>query len=120
MLFILSKYPLINFIVFFFQIKQHLLIRTSYNASTTPCYGLTQNSTTLEYMFVILKMKRDLQSFKKDSPPLEWKVVYYALLQIVRTLYILHKDNLVHKNLHPGNIVQSNNGGWYISDFGLC
>jgi len=72
-------------------------------------------------MLVIGKMKHDLYTFiKENHSALAWKDINYLFWSIMSCLYYLHKDNLVHKDLHPGNILQVNGGGWHIADFGLC
>ena len=103
------------------QIKQHLLLRTSYNVPITGCYGVTRDPTTLEYMLVIWEMNKDLRTYiKEDYSSLTWKDVNYLFLCITSCLLYLHKDNLAHQDLHPGNILQGNSGTWCIADFGIC
>ena len=103
------------------QIKQHLLLNSSYNVPITSCEGVTRDPTTLEYMLVIWKMEKDLRTFiKKRYLPLMWKDVNYLFLCITSTVNSLHKGDLVHKDLHPGNILQYHTNTWYISDFGIC
>src|SRR5438309_588029 len=71
-------------------------------------------------MLVIWKMKNDLRTFiREDYPSITWKVINRLLWHITGTLRVLHKDNLVHKDLHPGNILQSFTSKWHIADFGI-
>jgi len=103
------------------QIKQHLLLGTSYTVPIIGCHGVTRDPTTLEYMLVIWAMKEDLRTYiKEDYSSLTWKDVNYLFWDITSCLYVLHKDNLAHQDLHPGNILQNNGGKWNIADFGIC
>src|SRR6185369_3165297 len=97
-----------------FQIKQHLSIGTSYNVTIAKCLGVTRDPTTLEYMLVIQEMQKDLRAFIKENySSLTWKDVNYLFCYITGTLDSLHKDNLVHRDLHPGNIIQAYSEQWY-------
>src|SRR5438128_1484261 len=72
-------------------------------------------------MLVIWKMANDLRTYIKEKyPSLMCKNVNRLFFAITSGLRNLHKDNLVHKDLHPGNILTSNGGKWYIADFGIC
>ncbi|RIA91054.1 kinase-like domain-containing protein, partial [Glomus cerebriforme] len=53
--------------------------------------------------------------------PLTWKEKIKISYDIIDALSNIHKDNVIHRDLHPGNILylQSKNY-WYISDFGFC
>ena len=76
---------------------------------------------TLEYMLVIEKMECDLYTYiKANYSSLTWKDINYLFWSIMSCLDALHKDNFVHKDLHPGNILQLKGSVWYIADFGLC
>ncbi|POG63021.1 kinase-like domain-containing protein, partial [Rhizophagus irregularis DAOM 181602=DAOM 197198] len=41
--------------------------------------------------------------------------------EIVRALNFIHFENLIHRDLHSGNILYSRrSSNWYISDLGFC
>src|SRR3954470_6399252 len=45
------------------------------------------------------------------------KIIYI----IINSLYFIHKENAIHRDLHSGNILYSQfNDDWYISDLGFC
>ena len=72
-------------------------------------------------MLVIQKLQKDLRTFIKENySSLIWKNVYNLFWDITSCLRVLHNDNLVHRDLHPGNILQGPAGKWYTADFGLC
>ena len=49
---------------------------------------------------------------------LSWKDKLYYLLDIVRGLQYIHNNELIHRDLHIGNILH--NGVIYVTDMGLC
>ena len=50
---------------------------------------------------------------------LEWKKKLNLLLCIASDLQIIHSQNLIHRDLHSGNILQDNLYSAYIADLGL-
>ncbi|GES92489.1 kinase-like domain-containing protein [Rhizophagus clarus] len=82
-------------------------------------YGITQDPNTLNYMIVLKEMPMgDLRSnlmIKKWNP----NDKFYNLYEITSSLSALHKCNLVHGDLHSGNILFKDIFTAYISDFGL-
>jgi len=59
----------------------------------------------------------------KDYKGLSWEKKLVNLLYIVNGLSEIHKEGLVHKDFHSGNIVMNKTSTFYISyitDFGLC
>src|SRR4051812_17607208 len=84
------------------------------------CYGLTKNPKGIGYMLILEYMENgDLNSLlrKEDAP--DWKEIYLLLYQIFSDLGKIHSHNMVHKDIHPGNIL-FNGQRWSIGDFGLC
>src|SRR6266540_1071288 len=50
---------------------------------------------------------------------MERKNSYYS--KITGTIYLIHKENAVHRDLHSGNILYYDYlNSWYISDLGFC
>ena len=47
-------------------------------------------------------------------------MIKWVIFQIVCGLYILHKNNLIHHDIKPGNILISSTGVVKIADFGSC
>lgn len=70
-----------------------------------PLYGITQHPKTSEYMIVTSyaegsSLRNNLQYIRK----LSWKERLEILLDIAYGLAGLHKSNLLHRNLHSGNV----------------
>jgi len=82
-------------------------------------YGITQDPETLNYMIVMKDMKlgnlRSNLMIKKYNP----NDKYWNLYDIAKSLSNLHKCNLVHGDLHSGNLLLSTHICTSISDFGL-
>ncbi|GET50159.1 kinase-like domain-containing protein [Rhizophagus irregularis DAOM 181602=DAOM 197198] len=51
----------------------------------------------------------------------QWKQKINIAFEIVRALNFIHFENLIHRDLHSGNILYSRrSSNWYISDLGFC
>jgi serine/threonine protein kinase len=52
---------------------------------------------------------------------LTWKIKIQIIYYIVRALIRIHKENVIHRDLHSRNILYlKETNHWYISDLGLC
>ncbi|RGB35998.1 kinase-like domain-containing protein [Rhizophagus diaphanus] len=88
-------------------------------ACLIPVLGITQDPDTLNYMIVIEEafngsLRNNLLT-KKYNPNDKFKNLWH----ILRQLKAIHKLNLVHGDLHNGNILHTKNH-LFISDLGLC
>jgi serine/threonine protein kinase len=85
-----------------------------------PCYGITQNPDTKDYMMVLEYCEGgDLRNYFNQSEDYDYVYKIKHLLQIARGLLDIHNAGKVHKDFHSGNILFS---GMYlfISDLGMC
>ncbi|POG64472.1 hypothetical protein GLOIN_2v1782886, partial [Rhizophagus irregularis DAOM 181602=DAOM 197198] len=83
-------------------------------------FGITQDPNSLNYMIVMSYVKEG--SLRKCLPnivKLNWYDKLQLLKKIILGLKIIHESGLVHRDLHDGNILISNNE-IYIIDLGLC
>ncbi|RIB18434.1 kinase-like domain-containing protein [Gigaspora rosea] len=90
-----------------------------------PCYGITQNPTTQEFMMVMQYAKGgDLRQYlNQNSRDLDWYWKFRILYSILEGLNDIHNAELIHRDLHSGNIVlfgPENAYNAYITDFGFC
>ncbi|POG58520.1 kinase-like domain-containing protein, partial [Rhizophagus irregularis DAOM 181602=DAOM 197198] len=73
-------------------------------------------------MLVMIKMDIDLRKYlQQNHNQLTWKDRMKIINVITRSLYYIHKEKAIHRDLHSGNILYSQlNDHWYISDLGFC
>ncbi|RHZ59673.1 hypothetical protein Glove_362g49 [Diversispora epigaea] len=85
------------------------------------CYGLTKDPTTQDYMLVLKYYQNDLRHFLKDNfHSLTLLQKYNIIYEITWNLNRIHSKNIVHRDLHSGNILyNSRSDAWRISDLGL-
>ncbi|KAG9298331.1 hypothetical protein G9A89_002819 [Geosiphon pyriformis] len=88
------------------------------------CYGITKDATTDEFIMVLPFAEHgDLIAFlKMNENTLTWEMVLRILFQIASGLRFIHESELVHGDLHPGNILvlKSNPLKVVIADLGFC
>ncbi|RHZ84258.1 hypothetical protein Glove_84g142 [Diversispora epigaea] len=69
-------------------------------------YGISKNPSTQNFIFVVKLFNDDLHKFlTKIFWDLGWETKIDILITISEGLEILHAKNLVHYNLHSGNIL---------------
>ncbi|RHZ60324.1 hypothetical protein Glove_355g61 [Diversispora epigaea] len=101
------------------EIKNQLKFR---GKKSIAIYGLTKNPTENEYMMVMNyaeygSLRKVLNNeFKK----LTWQSKSLILVSIIQGLANIHEMGLMHRDFHPGNIVNQNVFSCFITDFGLC
>ncbi|CAI2169664.1 20089_t:CDS:2, partial [Funneliformis geosporum] len=67
---------------------------------------------------ILIDLRKYLQ---QNHNQLTWKQRINIIVNIINAILHLHQENSIHRDLHSGNILYSeNSGGWYISDFGFC
>ena len=66
-------------------------------------------------MLVMNRLDIDLRKYlQQNHNQLTWKERIKITYIIIRELYWIHFENVIHRDLHFGNILFHNN--WYISD----
>src|SRR5581483_8144417 len=87
------------------------------------CYGVTQESNTQNYTLVLPFMENgSLRSYlNQNFNSLTWFQKLYIMQSISFGLSNIHFINLMHKDLHLGNVLQNKGTdfGTCISDFGF-
>ncbi|EXX57518.1 Kic1p [Rhizophagus irregularis DAOM 197198w] len=104
------------------ELKNHLkFLYSAINnySNFVKIYGITKDPNTSNYMIVLKEMPmgnlRSILMIKKCNQ----NDKYYNLYEITSSLSALHKCDLVHGDLHSGNILFKDIFTAYISDFGL-
>lgn len=71
-------------------------------------YGITEDPQTGEFLMVLQYAKNgSLRKYlENNSFNLKWKEKLDILYGIAFSLYNIHANNYVHKDLHSGNILQ--------------
>jgi len=83
-------------------------------------YGISQDPQTGNYLMVMWYMRDgDLRHYLQNNRTSIGEGRLEVLCQIPKGLINIHKRGLTHRDLHPGNVV--NSGGYIcITDLGLC
>src|ERR1043165_618448 len=86
------------------------------------CYGVTQESKTQNYALILPFMENgSLRSYlNQNFNSITWKQKLKIMEGISEGLYFIHNNNLTHKDLHLGNVLQSSTIDTRVSDFGFC
>ncbi|GES80180.1 kinase-like domain-containing protein [Rhizophagus clarus] len=105
----------------FEEAKSHLTISNKLE-DIVSCYGLTKDPSNGNYMLVIRKMNFDLRKYlQRNHKKPTWKERIRIIYEISNSLYFIHGENAIHKDLHSGNILYSQiDGTWVIGDLGFC
>ncbi|RGB36130.1 kinase-like domain-containing protein [Rhizophagus diaphanus] len=86
------------------------------------CYGLTRNPFNGNYMLVIDHGDVNLREFlQQNHYELTWKERIQIIDNIVSTVLSIHYENVIHRDLHSGNILfNQRNQRFFVSDLGFC
>ncbi|RIB26917.1 kinase-like domain-containing protein [Gigaspora rosea] len=81
--------------------------------------GVTIDPHTKDFILVLMPEESNLWEILSDPEnKYTWRQVFDLLLYICGTLKVMHENNITHRDLHPGNILQTA-GMHRLSDFGL-
>src|SRR5688572_12498522 len=85
------------------------------------CHGITKLPNNGDYAMVLdWKPKGNLRDYlQKNHSKLTLKDRITIFVYLCESLYRIHKKDLIHCDLHSGNILVGS-GGCYITDLGLC
>src|SRR6185437_4519264 len=87
----------------------------------TQLYGITKDPVTKNYMmFLDYAVHGSLRNYLDTNyNKLDWKYKFDQLLNIAYGIVEIHKKELIHRDLHIGNIL-SFTSRTRITDMGLC
>jgi len=84
------------------------------------CYGITQDPNTKDYIMVMEYAEHgNLKNYLNKNLNLNWYTKIDILYNIVKGLEEIHKNELIHRDLHAGNIVILSKLPC-VTDMGLC
>ncbi|RIA87835.1 kinase-like domain-containing protein [Glomus cerebriforme] len=82
-------------------------------------YGITQDPDTKNYMMVLYYAENgSLRNYLDTNVKLSWRDKIYHLCDIANGLEQIHANELIHRDLHIGNILYTYKP--MITDMGLC
>ncbi|CAG8460111.1 15885_t:CDS:2, partial [Cetraspora pellucida] len=85
------------------------------------CYGITQQPNTGEFMMVTQYAPfGNLYTYLQKHKRMTWKEKIQIIKQITRALGEMHKRDLIHGDLHSGNIMNIDRTHFVLGDVGLC
>ncbi|RHZ84402.1 hypothetical protein Glove_82g63 [Diversispora epigaea] len=93
----------------------------SVGATLVRCWGLTKDPITNDYMLVLDHYDSDLRNFlERYHRSLSLIQKYNIVFDISCSLDKLHQKDVVHRDLHSGNILYNEDVFvWHISDLGM-
>src|SRR5256885_2892925 len=74
-------------------------------------YGVTQNADTKDFIIIMKYYKFDLRSYitkSKNFCNFRWDKKLKILLHIAEGIKHIHSQNIIHQDLHSGNILCEN------------
>src|ERR1043165_2281809 len=81
-------------------------------------FGITREPKSKDLMLVLFPMQENLWKFTEPTFQYKWHEVYVALHIIAAGIEGIHKLDILHRDLHPGNIL-IDQGEYRLADFGL-
>ncbi|RIA85981.1 kinase-like domain-containing protein [Glomus cerebriforme] len=97
-----------------------------YNSNIIKIYGISQDPDTKNYILVLEYAEGGNfnEWIKKSYETYSWFDRILTLFSIIGGLIEIHRKNIIHRDLHTGNILIKHDGFMrndaYISDMGLC
>ncbi|CAG8505845.1 2281_t:CDS:2, partial [Acaulospora colombiana] len=96
--------------------------KISWNNSIMPVYGVSKDPKTKNFIIVYEHAEHgDLNNYlQENSANMGWPLKLALACDISKSLKTLHGCNLIHKDIHSGNILILKDGSTALTDFGLC
>ena len=78
------------------------------------------NEGNLYYIVMELVQGRTLKEIIQEQGKLSWKWSLRVAIQIAKALETAHKNNIVHRDIKPHNIIITEDGTAKVTDFGIA
>ena len=83
-------------------------------------YGVTRDPSTKDFIIIMKYYKSDLRNYiTKNFYDIEWNKKLNILIRIAEGLGHLHRQKIIHRDLHSKNILYENEDDIVISDLGI-
>ncbi|RGB26768.1 kinase-like domain-containing protein [Rhizophagus diaphanus] len=107
------------------EIKKYSTNTRGHHGNILEMFGISQDPNTKNYIMVLKyaeggDLNNWITNYYKD---IEWREKMKAINKIIYGISLLHNENIVHRDLHIGNILATGHlfsFDIFISDFGLC
>ncbi|CAG8505536.1 3441_t:CDS:2, partial [Acaulospora morrowiae] len=100
------------------EIQYQLIFRRK--GAALAIYGITKDPLTMRYMMVMDYASYGSLQSVIDNERLDWNIKMANLYLIIKSLNEIHKEGLLHKNIHLGSIVCHGISDPYLSGFIFC
>lgn len=107
--------------IFFKEALAYLEIsKNNLSTSLINCFGMTKHPISKDFMLILrIALDGDLNNFLKNNSKLTWLDRYSLLFNVASAIEVIHNNNMVHRDLHPGNILLDGKR-WLLCDLGFC
>jgi len=99
----------VKFLLIFIKLQNHIKFKSPFYNGVLDIYGISQDPNTKEYILVVrYAINGSLRDYlTKEFKDLKWKEKIRMLHNIILGLNNIHQEQLVHRDLHSGNILHS-------------
>jgi len=103
------------------EVAYYKLFKDEYDG-VVKCFGISQDPQTNDYIMVMDYVKNgDLRRYlTKYYKKLDFYNKLGQSYHLAKGLNNIHRQGLIHRDFHPGNILISNSDVCLITDLGLC
>ena len=78
------------------------------------------NEDNIYYIVMELVRGKTLEQIITENGPISWKWATNIAIQIASALEVAHKNNIVHRDIKPHNIIITEDGVAKVTDFGIA
>ena len=78
------------------------------------------NEDNIYYIVMELVIGKTLKQIITENGPISWKWATNIAIQIASALEVAHKNNIVHRDIKPHNIIITEDGVAKVTDFGIA
>ena len=104
-----SFWVYVKFLLIFIKLQNHIKFKSPSYKGVLDIYGISQDPNTKEYILVMrYAVDGSLRDYLTENfKDLKWEKKIIMLYNIILGLNNIHQEQLVHRDLHGGNILHS-------------